>query len=78
MNLIVSYRKMTGKNQTHFANILGISLNTYANKEKGKTQFTQKEMELFHAEMRKYIKDISIEDIFFSSKLQKITTQKVV
>lgn len=58
MNLIVSYRKMTGNNQTHFANILGISLNTYANKEKGKTQFTKKEMELFHAEIKKYIKDI--------------------
>ena len=72
MNLIVSYRKMTGKNQTHFANILGISLNTYANKEKGKTQFTQKEMELFHTEMKKYIKDISIEDIFLATNYRKL------
>lgn len=74
MNLIVSYRKMTGKNQTYFANVLGISLNSYANKEKGRTQFTQKEMELFHREIKKYIKNISVEDIFFSQQLQKITT----
>ena len=74
MNLIVSYRKMTGKNQTYFANILGISLNSYANKEKGRTQFTQKEMELFYREVKKYIKNISVEDIFFSQELQKITT----
>ena len=78
MNLIVSYRKMPGNNQTHFANILGISLNTYANKEKGETQFTKKEMELFHAEIKKYIKDISVEDIFFSNELQKITTTKAI
>lgn len=74
MNLIVSYRKMTGKNQTYFANVLGISLNSYANKEKGRTQFTQKEMELFYREIKKYIKNISVEDIFFSQQLQKITT----
>lgn len=74
MNLIVSYRKMTGKNQTYFANVLGISLNSYANKEKGRTQFTQKEMELFYREIKKYIKNISVEDIFFSQELQKITT----
>jgi ps3 protein 14 family transcriptional regulator len=74
MNLIVSYRKMTGKNQTYFANVLGISLNSYANKEKGRTQFTQKEMELFYREVKKYIKNISVEDIFFSQELQKITT----
>ena len=74
MNLIVSYRKMTGKNQTYFANVLGISLNSYANKEKGRTQFTQKEMELFYREVKKYIKNISVEGIFFSQELQKITT----
>ena len=74
MNLIVSYRKMTGKNQTYFANVLGNSLNSYANKEKGRTQFTQKEMELFYREVKKYIKNISVEDIFFSQELQKITT----
>lgn len=65
---------MTGKNQTYFANVLGISLNSYANKEKGRTQFTQKEMELFYREVKKYIKNISVEDIFFSQELQKITT----
>lgn len=76
MNLVSMYRRMTGKSQKYFASKLGISVNSYANKEKGKTQFTQKEMELFHAEMRKYIKNISVEDIFFSNKLQKITTKK--
>ena len=65
---------MTGKNQTYFANVLGNSLNSYANKEKGRTQFTQKEMELFYREVKKYIKNISVEDIFFSQELQKITT----
>lgn len=72
MNLIVSYRKMTGKNQTYFANVLGISLNSYANKEKGRTQFTQKEMELFYREVKKYIKNISVEDIFLAKNYRKL------
>ena len=73
MNLVVSYRRMTGKSQSYFASVLGISINSYANKENGKTQFTKNEMELFHKEMKKYINSISIEDIFFSNSLQKIT-----
>jgi hypothetical protein len=64
---------MTGKSQSYFASVLGISINTYANKENGKTQFTKREMELFHKEMKKYIKSISIDDIFFAHSLQKIT-----
>lgn len=73
MNLVASYRRMTGKTQSYFADILGISLNSYANKENGKTQFTQQEMQLFYSELKKYISDITVEDIFFKEELQKIT-----
>lgn len=65
MILASMYRRMTGKSQSYFADKLGISLNSYANKEKGKTQFTQKEMELFYLEIKKFNQDISIVDIFF-------------
>lgn len=65
MNLVSMYRRMTGKSQKYFASKLGISVNSYANKEKGKTQFTQKEMELFYLEIKKINQDISIVDIFF-------------
>lgn len=73
MNLVASYRRMTGKTQSYFSDVLGISLNSYANKENGKTQFTQQEMYLFYSELKKYISDITVEDIFFKDKLQKIT-----
>ena len=56
MNLVSMYRRMTGKSQKYFASKLGILVNSYANKEKGKTQFTQKEMELFYLEIKKLIK----------------------
>lgn len=76
MNLVASYRRMTGKTQSYFAGVLGISLNSYANKENGRTQFTQQEMHLFYSELKKYICDITVEDIFFKEKLQKITKDK--
>ena len=50
MNLVAAYRRMTGKTQSYFADVLGISLNSYANKENGKTQFTQQEMHQFYSE----------------------------
>ena len=73
MNFVAGDGGMTGKTQSYFADILGISLNSYANKEKGKTQFTQQEMHLFYSELKKYISDITVEDIFFKEELQKIT-----
>jgi DNA-binding XRE family transcriptional regulator len=76
MNLVAAYRRMTGKTQSYFADVLGISLNSYANKENGKNQFTQQEMHLFYSELKKYISDITVEDIFFKEELQKITKNK--
>ena len=73
MKNVSIYRRMTGKSQSHFANVLGISVNSYANKEKGRTQFTQKEIESFFLEIIKYFPNLKIEDIFFSTELQKIT-----
>lgn len=72
MELVSSYRRMTGKSQKHFADILGISINSYANREKGKTQFTKNEMEKFHSEVIKYFPNLTIEDIFFSSNYRKL------
>lgn len=60
MNLVASYRRMTGKTQSYFADVLGISLNSYANKENGRTQFTQQEMHLFYSELKKYISDMAL------------------
>ena len=72
VELVSSYRRMTGKSQKYFADILGISINSYANKEKGKTQFTKNEMEKFHGEVIKYFPTLSIEDIFFSNNYRKL------
>lgn len=73
MENVSMYRRMTGKSQSHFASVLGISVNSYANKEKGRTQFTQKEMESFYLEIINYFPNLKIEDIFFKNSLQKIT-----
>lgn len=65
MNKVIGYRKMIGT-QEMMAKELGISVNTYANKERGNSEFTRKEMMKFHQIIKDRIGDITtVEGIFF-------------
>lgn len=58
--LLKSYRVKFGDTQDDLANYLGITLNSYHNKENGKTQFTLNEARKISLKYNK-----KIEDIFF-------------
>lgn len=66
MNKVLGYRKMIGLTQLQMANELGISENQYRAKEKGKYDFSKTEMEKYHEVVKKTMKDIKIQDIFFN------------
>ena len=63
---LAGYRTMLGKTQEDFANVLGISKQSYNQKELGKTSFKDEEKII----LKKYISDkfpeISYEVLFFN------------
>jgi len=65
MNKVLGYRKMIGFTQLQMANELGISENQYRAKEKGRYDFSKTEMEKYHEVVKKSMKDVKIQDIFF-------------
>lgn len=65
VNKVFGYRKMVGITQKQAAEHLGISTNTFANKEKGKNEFTKSEMKSFHILVSKNMPNIKLEEIFF-------------
>lgn len=72
MKNIIAYRRLTLNSQKDFATLLGISVTSYASKEKGKTQFKALEMKKITDEIKKKIPNVTIEEIFFEDKLQKL------
>ncbi|WP_065580945.1 helix-turn-helix transcriptional regulator [Staphylococcus hominis] len=67
MNSVLGYRKMINKTQKDIAKLLNISEQTYRKKEKGITEFNKKEMLMIKNLLsEKGLKNISIEDIFFT------------
>lgn len=65
-DIIKGYRNMIGKKQSEMADLLGVSRQTYWNKEIGRRAFNDKEKELFRDEVRKVLPDVTIDDIFFN------------
>ena len=65
MNKILGYRKMIGMSQLKMAEELGISENQYRAKEKGRYDFTKKEIEDFTKTIQKFDSKITVLDIFF-------------
>lgn len=62
---IRGYRNMLGKTQAEMAKILGISKQSYHNKETGKVAFTDREKITFKKTLLPMFPKITIEDIFF-------------
>lgn len=65
-NIIVGYRQMLGYNQKEFAELLGISKNSYYLKENGKVSFNDKEKMIFKNKVSNIFPEITIDDIFFN------------
>lgn len=65
-NKIAGYRKMLGKTQVDMANIFNISQQAYRLKEKGDTQFNDKEKMKFKQMLLPIFPSITIDEIFFT------------
>ena len=65
LNKVRGYRNQLGFTQEYMADLLNITQSTYSSKENGKTAFNQKEMRVILNKFKKYIPEISIEDLFF-------------
>ncbi|HHU6748646.1 TPA: helix-turn-helix transcriptional regulator [Staphylococcus aureus] len=70
-NLVKGYRCALGLSQKEMAIKLGISINTYANKENGKRDFTRLEMKNYKSLLEKNGINIDIQQIFYP-ELQKL------
>lgn len=65
-NKIAGFRKILGMTQKSMAEVFGISLQAYWQKENGRTPFSDKEKVLFKERLKVIFPDITIDDIFFS------------
>ncbi|MGF0046914.1 helix-turn-helix transcriptional regulator [Streptococcus hyointestinalis] len=59
------YRNMLGKTQKQMGKELGISEQSYCNKEKGRVPFKDSEKMIFKTLLLPLFPDIKLEDIFF-------------
>lgn len=64
-NKLIAYRKMLKINQAEMANVVNVSSTSYNRKEVGKIDFTQSEMINIVNFFKKYIPDLTMDDIFF-------------
>ena len=65
MTKLKGYRVMLGKTQRDMAKELNISVQSYNNKETGKTAFSDREKLAIKSLVAEIKPDITIEDIFF-------------
>ena len=70
---VYNYRRYYGYIQKDFALLIGKDRKTYALKEKGVINFSPKEMLVIRDELRKFDKSLTIDQIFFTSKLDKLS-----
>lgn len=64
--MLAGYRTMLGCTQEDLANIIGISKQSYNQKELGKTRFSDEEKKIIKNYISDYFPDISYEILFFS------------
>ena len=66
-NIIAGYRTMMGYTQKDMASALGVSRQSYFNKESGATAFSDREKVIFKELVSNIILGITIDEIFFTS-----------
>ena len=70
---VVNYRRYYGYTQQDFATLIGKDRKTYCLKEKGRINFSPQEMLIIRDELRKFDKTLTIDQIFFTSKMDKLS-----
>lgn len=71
INKIAGYRAMLGLTQEQMGKALGISKQQYSPKERGKVPFNDREKQAFKNVLIPYFPDITIDEIFFDSKVKE-------
>ncbi|OFK62563.1 hypothetical protein HMPREF2811_02580 [Globicatella sp. HMSC072A10] len=71
MNKLVGLRSSLSMTQTDMANYLGISTQSYWNKENGRRPFSDNEKIKIKNLFLKYEPSITIEELFFNNKVLK-------
>ncbi|HEM6284971.1 TPA: transcriptional regulator [Streptococcus suis] len=66
MSKLKGYRVMLGMTQKNMADKLEISLQSYNNKETGKTSFTDRERLIIREQVKEIKPDITIDELFYS------------
>lgn len=62
---VKGYRNIAGLTQSELARLLGISVQSYRNKEKGRVAFKDSEKVIIRDLISKIIEGIKVDDIFF-------------
>lgn len=69
---VAKYRRFIGVTQRDMAKYLGVSVQSYRNKEKGKTPFKDSEKVLIKEKLiANGFEEISIDEIFFENEVAK-------
>lgn len=71
MTKLKGYRVMLGKTQRDMAKELNISVQSYNNKETGKTAFNDKQRLAIKSMVAKIKPDITIDELFYQEKYNK-------
>lgn len=72
INKVSRFRKYQGLTQKDIANKFGISVQAYSKKERGKTPFKDSEKIQLKELFSQDFPNITIDDIFFGSKVSKV------
>lgn len=75
MSEVAKLRRYKGLTQKDVSKILGVSLQSYYRKEKGKTPFTDNEKVMLKELFIEDFPEISIDTLFFNSKVSKVESQ---
>lgn len=70
---VVNYRRYYGYTQQDFATLIGKDRKTYCLKENGRINFSPQEMLIIRNELRKFDNTLTIDQIFFTSKMDKMS-----
>ena len=66
LNKLAGYRVMLGFNQENFGKLLGITKQSYGQKENGKRDFTDSEKKKLKEYLIKFFPEVSYEELFFN------------
>lgn len=76
-NDVAKYRKYLGYTQSDMAMMFGVSLQAYSRKERGINAFNDKEKMLVKELFKPHFPEITMEKLFFNSKVPNVENEEV-